>query len=466
MAHEPQTESSTDSVTAQLASHIRTTPVSSDTRAKAAKSFLDTIGVILAGAASEAGEPILGYVGRSREPGSYPILGTRITASAELAALANGTFGHALDFDDGIVLAPLHPSAVIVAALLTDARKLSGRDILNAYVCGLEVAVRMATAVGIGHYHHGWHGTSTAGIFGAVAALARARRLDEPMIRTALGIAVSMASGVQRNFGTMTKPLHSGWAARNGVAAVELAWAGLSGAQDALEAKYGYFNVYGQGDSDLTLLKRFGSPYVVDDPGLSLKRHACCYASHRPMEGLLAVRREVGLTEANVRSIKCFLAPGSMHALIYPRPTTGLEGKFSLEYALAAGVLDGGYSLWTFTDAAVQRPAAQQLLAKMHCLEDPRCAVGDPHAKTRGPSRRGFVEVHAETTDGRKAMQRVDRLPGSPDWELRWDELREKFLDCARSASVNATCAGKAFERLVSLEEQKDFAAILDLLKP
>jgi len=453
-------------LTAQLASFIHDVQVPPAACGKAKKAFLDTVGVMLSGADSEVASPLTKYLQDHHHGSGSPILGTSLNAPAEIAAMINGTFGHALDFDDGVVSAPVHPSSVVVAALLADARTISGKSLLSAYVVGVEVAVKLAVAIGIEHYHHGWHGTGTLGIFGAVAALAHARRLDPALTQNAFGLAASMTSGVQCNFGTMTKPLHAGWAARNAVVAFELSCAGFSAAPDALEAKNGFFAVYGNVASDpRRVLRELGNPFTVVDPGLSLKRYACCYASHRPIEGLLALRKESGLSQENVESVRCVLAPGSMRALIYPRPRTGLEGKFSLEYALAAGVIDGNYSLWSFSDEAVTRPAAQALLPRITAVEDPRCAAGDPHASTRGPSRRGFIEVHVKTRDGKEAMRRVDKLPGSPDQELSLEEVRAKFLDCAKAANLNIDRAQMAFDLLARVEDCTNLPDVLKLLQ-
>lgn len=456
----------TNAPTAALAAFIASASVPATVREKARKPFIDTIGAMLSGAGSEVAAPLDHYLRSQCSNGASPVLGTIYRAAPELAAFVNGTFGHALDFDDGIVSAPVHPSSVVIAALLADPRGLDGRALLDAYVVGVEVAVKLAVGIGIDHYHHGWHGTGTLGIFGAIAALAHVRRLEPAVTQVAFGLAASMASGIQCNFGTMTKPLHTGWAARNAVAAVTLASAGFSATPDALEAENGFFAVYGSAASDLAgVAAALGKPYAVDDPGLSLKRYACCYASHRPIVGLLAVKRELQLTPENVASIRCVLAPGSLRALIYPDPKNGLEGKFSLEYALAAGVLDDAYTLWTFGDEAVQRPAVRPLLARIAVAEDSRCAVGDPHAATRGPSRRGFVEVHATTADGRHAVQRVDVLPGSPEQELTWEDVRAKFLDCAQAAQLDPARAQSALDHLMQLDANTDVEALLKRLQ-
>ncbi len=179
-------------------------------------------------------------------------------------------------------------------------------------------------------------------------------RLDVAATRQAFGIAASMSSGLRRNFGTMTKPLHSGLAARSALTALRLAQSGFTAAPDILEAPSGFFSTYGVEESDPDVAVRdLGRPFVINDPGLALKKFPCCYATHRAMDGLLALRAKLGFEADGVEKITCRMPPGGMRVLTYPRPVTGLEGKFSLPYTLAAGALDGKYALDSFTDAAV-----------------------------------------------------------------------------------------------------------------
>lgn len=454
-------------LTKQLATFVTEAVVPASAIDKAKKPFADTLGAMLSGAASEVAAPLNRYLDSCGASGTSPIVGSSRSACAEAAAMVNGTLGHAMDYDDGISLAPVHPSSVIIAALISGAQGHSGRAVLEAYATGVEVSVKLALAIGMAHYNHGWHATGTIGVMGAVAALARAGRLDAETIQSALGLAASMASGLRSNFGTMTKPLHAGWAARSAVSAVTLASSGFTARADILEATKGFFSVYGLGKSEPErALETLGSPYVIEVPGLSLKRYACCYASHRPIEGVRALRRQFGFTAADIESVHCAVAPGSLGALIYPRPKTGLEGKFSLEYALAAAILDETLSLWTFSDEAVVRPEAQALLPKIFVREEARCEVGDPDAQRKGYSRRGHVEVEVKLRDGRRGTHRVDVVPGSPEQGLEWEDIRAKFLDCARAASLAYEQAATVFEMLMSLEQCEDVQIFLELLRP
>src|SRR5687767_3248032 len=300
---------------------------------KSKKAIADTFAVILAGAGSEVAEPLLRYVHSAGETGASPILGTGITAAAEMAALVNGTFGHALDYDDVLSMMPAHPSAVILAAVLAslDGARADGRALIEAYVLGVEVGGKIGLGMTTGHYHRGYHATGSLALFSGLAALLKLHRVDVATSQQAFGIAASMASGLRRNFGTMTKPLHTGIAARSALTAWRLASCGFTAATDVLEAKAGLYATLGVAESsaDVTA-ERLGKPFVICDPGLALKKFPCCYACHRPMDGLLALRAKLGFEARDVEKVVCRMPPGGMQVLTYPRPVTGLEGKFSL----------------------------------------------------------------------------------------------------------------------------------------
>ena len=427
----------------------------------------DTFAAILAGAGSEVAEPLRTYIARAGGTGNSPILGTNLTASAEIAALVNGTFGHSLDFDDVLTMMPGHPSAIILAAVLatSGARRISGAELLEAHIVGIEVGAKIGLGITIGHYDRGFHGTGTLGIFSAIGALAKLHRLDVGTTRTAFGIASSMASGVRRNFGTMTKPLHTGWAARSALTAIELARCGFTAAPDALEAKSGFFAAYGVDASDPEAARAsLGRPWTIVDPGIGLKKWPCYNGSQRGMHGVLQLREKLGFGAQDLQRLECRMPPGGMKVVIYPHPSTGLEGKFSLQYAMAAGVLDGKYSLWTFSDTAVRRPEIEALYPRIECREDPRCGASDPKLATLAAGARGFVEIEVHLKDGRHDVMRIDAAPGHPKYPLSWSDLEQKFLDCAAHGGVEPSQTGHAFESLKELQDCADLGEIIALL--
>ena len=434
---------------------------------KAKKVIADTFAAILAGAGSEVAPPLLRYLEASRSAGTSPIWGTKLSASPEVAALVNGTFGHALDFDDVLSMMPAHPSAVILPAVCAEARSrpLSGRALIEAQVIGIEVGGKIGLGITVGHYHRGFHGTGTLGVFCATAGLAKRYGLDVATTCGAFGIAASMAGGLRRNFGTMTKPLHTGWAARSALAAVQLAASGFSAGHDILEAKSGFFAAYGVPESDPAVTARgLGKPWVIVEPGIALKKYPCCYASHRGMDGVLALRAKHAFTADGIVRLECRMPPGGMQVLTYPDPATGLEAKFSLQYALAAGALDGRYTVWSFTDEAVQRPAIRALLKRVVAREADQCRGDDPDFDKRSSGSRGFVEVEVELANGTRDTLRIDRPPGHPARELSWDDLNAKFTDCAAQAGTAPDRARRAFELITRLETVDDVSTVLDLI--
>ena len=434
---------------------------------KAKKAIADTFAAILSGANAEVTAPLLRYLDQSGAGGASPILGTSRRATPEMAALINGTFGHALDFDDVLSMMPAHPSAVILPALCADLdrRPLSGTALIEAQIMGIEVGGKIGLGITVGHYHRGFHGTGTLGIFCALAALARAYRLDLPTTRAAFGVGSSMASGLRRNFGTMSKPLHTGLASRSALAAVRLAASGFSAAPDALEAKSGFFAAYGVEKSDPAVTAQgLGKPWVIVDPGIALKKFPCCYASHRGMDGVLTLRAKHGFRAEDVVHLECRVPPGGMQVLTYPNPTTGLEGKFSLQYSLAAGILDGEYTVWSFTDEAVNRPAVREVLKRVTAIEVPQCRGDDPLFETRSSGSRGFVEVEVKLRSGVTDTVRIDRAPGHPSRELTWADLNSKFHDCAKQARITEAQAQRALDALTRLENCPDMREIVALL--
>ena len=431
---------------------------------KAIKVIADTYAVILAGVSSEVAEPLQKYQESMRESGASPILGTGRTASPEMAALINGTYGHSLDFDDVLSMMPAHPSAVIVSAILAsmDGNTVSGKDFIEAYIMGVEVGGKLGVGMTNDHYQRGYHATGTLALFSGLAALCKLYKLDAATIQQAMGIAGSMASGLRRNFGTMTKPLHTGLAARSALTAFRLAQSGFTAAPDIMEAKAGFFSTYGAPDSDPNVTANsLGKNFVIDNPGIALKKFPCCYATHRAMDGVLTLRDKLQFDAASVDKVICRMPPGGMHVLIYPRPVTGLEGKFSLPYCIAAGVLDGQFSIGSFGDEAVRRPQIAALYEKIDAHETPACRGDDPQFDKRSSGSRGFVEVEVLLKDGRRDQMRIDVPPGHPSRELTWDDLHAKFTDCAKQAPrISSAAAEAAFADIRNLAVLKDVGII------
>jgi 2-methylcitrate dehydratase PrpD len=435
-------------------------------RARGARAITDTIGVMAAGAASELGEPLRAYLKTLGTTGNVPVLGTGVRTDAEHAALLNSAFGHALDFDDGYPYYPVHASVIVMGALIASLgdRPVSGKRLLESYILGMEVVTCIGRGLGMGHYiKRGFHATGTLSVFGAVAAIAKLQRRERDTLRRTLGIAASMSSGIQRNFGTMMKAMHSGMAARNGVTASLLAASGVTGHMDVMEGKDNFFQAYGDENSSAEKAgDLLGNPYAFVAHGVGMKKFPCCNACARPIDGLLRLREQHGLTAENVAKIHVVLPPGGTNPLHYIKPKNATESAFSLEYSMAVALVDGAVGLDHFSEMAIERADLMAALEKVTKEEHERCIAEDPLAETRGPGPRGFVEVHVTTTDGKQYDNRVDIAPGYPGRELSSADMWAKFSDCTAYAGIAETKARGVFDRLENLEEVADVRPVIE----
>jgi 2-methylcitrate dehydratase PrpD len=413
---------------------------------RATRAFVDTVGVAIAGGREDCFSILARTLGSGTGPAT--VLATRAKATAADAALLNGTAGHALDYDDVADELNGHPSVVLVSALLAlaEAHGSRGRDLLEAYAVGFEAACAIADGLNVhAHYRRGWHATATVGILGAVAGAGRLLRLEQEQVQSALGIAASMASGSRQNFGTMTKPLHAGLAARDAVLAVELAANGFTADLHQLESPMGFFNMYGV-DADAGMVTAgLERPRVLLEHGLNVKKYPCCYGTHRMADAALALRAR-GLRASEVRSIAISVPPDGLGAIIHHRPMTGLQGKFSGEYVVAACLVDGAVRLLSFTDAAVCRPEAQDLLRRITIEESPTPPFGPPEYA------HAFATLEVTLQNGETLRERCDVPRGDAREPLTDAELEAKFRDCLAFGGTDWD--GEALlQRLRSLRE-------------
>jgi 2-methylcitrate dehydratase PrpD len=415
-------------------------------RSRAVDAITDCIGCMLAGAT----EPLAGSLRRGLRAGSAG--GVAVLAGDPRglapcdAALANGALAHALDYDDTNHPAYAHPSAVLVPALLSAAAiaPLTGRAFVNAYVIGFEVFGKLGRAMNTAHYRRGWHATATFGTLAAAASVAHALRLDADQTVAALGIAASAAGGLRANFGSMVKPLHAGYAARNGLLAALLAREGHDASERALEHDYGYLQLFsGDGGFDARPLSSWGEPLEILTPyGLALKPYPSCGATHTGIEAALQLRDLIG--GERPQRIEAGVSELAFAPLIHVRPRVGLEGKFSLHYCLAVAFLEGEITLASFRQGLVDDPRVSELIERTTMFADP--SVGDG---AEFPTR---LRVHM--ADGREHQCFVPLAQGKP---ARWfspERIRAKFDDCLRS--YDPVRASALFAGLRALDEDRE----------
>ncbi len=426
--------------------------------AGAREAISDCIACGIVGTRTELGTIIRRVATASSGTGAATIFGGAQGVSAQAAALANGAAAHALDYDDILWTLYGHPSVAVLPAALAVAESVgaSGRELLLAYAIGVEVIGKLGRWVNPGHYEHGWHSTASVGVIGATAAASRLLGLTEPQIAQALGIAASEACGVRRNFGTMTKPFHAGNAARGGVLAAELAREGFTSDLTAFEGEVGWARTLNARSmpTPAELAAALGRPWELSEPGIVLKRHSACGCTHCALDAIIGLRAEHGFAPEEIEAIDCVAHPLAKKVLLYPRPRTGLEGKFSMEYCLAVGAIDGAAVQRHFEPGWVADPRVAALLPRV------TFNVRDDLAATASAD-----GVPAEVTvraRGQSFTRRVMFPSGDPRNPMTPAERRAKFLACSGGILDDAV-AGRLWTELESLDR---VAQVRTLLAP
>jgi 2-methylcitrate dehydratase PrpD len=422
-----------------------------------AKSYLtDAVGCILAGVVSEDARIIRSVVEADGGKPVAGVFGTSLRASPAAAALANGIAGHALDYDDSSPPMIGHPSVNLAATLfaLGSTCNATGRDVLTAYVAGLEIAAKLGRALNPHHYAAGWHVTATLGTLASAVAGAKLLGLDEHGIRMALGVAASSAGGVRKNFGSMVKPLHMGLAARNGALAAQLAKAGIETDPDALDGAAGFIDVFKGAAPMPDIPLDQDAPLEIVASGVGIKRYPCCGCAHSALDAMLALREEHRFDAARIASIHCTmndLVPG---ILVHHRPSTPAQAKFSMEYCLAVAALDGDCGLNQFTDERVSRADVQGLLRRVTTSVDPSIIY-------RNGVYPGTVTLRFR--DNSELSRYADEAKGHPDLPLSLQDAKLKFMACAARA-IPSEQAQQAFDALTSVDRAAQLSSVTDHL--
>ena len=413
--------------------------------------FIDTVATLLAG----RNEPVVGILTqfvaakKSAVREAHFLFGTGMAASAD-AALINATAGHALDYDD--VAIGGHPSVVLVPAVLAEGEALnaSGADVLRAYLVGYEVWAELFAREPDAYHLKGWHPTGVFGTVGAAAAVAHLHKLPAGVCRHALALAASMASGLVANFGTMTKPLHAGRAAANAIEAVRLAAAGLTASPDAIEHNVGFLAALSpQGRVDRTgPAAELGKRLRILEAGLSIKKYPMCYGAHRVIDAMLDMVTAHDIQPANVKEIRACIGIAQASMLRNHAPVTGLEAKFSLEFAAACALVERKVGLRQLTDACVAQSGVVEAMGKVkistvttHLPHESSMALAD--------------SVAIELEDGRVLESGEIRFArGNAKLPLGEAELKAKFVDCAGPSAA-------LYERLQGLAGAPSVRALM-----
>ena len=423
----------------------------------AKKCLVDTMGVALAGSK----QPEAGILGELvKDFGGKPeagVIASGFKTSAPLAAFANGTMAHALDYDDISTKFLAHPSVNLVPAILAlgETKRISGKEALASYVIGFEVGANLGSIMGMTFFGRGWHATSILGSVGAAGAASKILELGVQETRVALGIAASLAGGLKINFGSMTKPLHAGNAARNGILAAILAEKGFTANESVFEGPNGFCEVYTGTECDLKNLGgTIGKIWYIVSPGVKFKPYPCCGSVIACADAILELKRKYNILPNEVTEIECRVSPlmiktgSSIHS-----PKTGQEGRFSLEYDMAIAIMDGELSLKQYTDEKVNSPTAQELMKKVKITFPEGIGMGMEEPQ----------EVVVKLKNGRQYACKVEKHKGTAENPLTDEELFSKFRDCA-SLVLSPEGIEEVLHMVWRLDESKDILRLMELL--
>ncbi len=422
--------------------------------------LLDCLGVALAALREPTARIITEHV---RQLGGKPecgVIGGGYRTCAQFSALANGTIAHALDFDDYAITSACHPTVVLFPAIFALASRegLPGRSIIEAYLAGWEVGSKLGNELAPALQGRGWHPTSTIGTLAATAACARLLRLTVSQTRTALGMAASQASGLNRNFGTDTKPFHAGNSAANAITAVLLAQQGFSANQTALEGPGGFCRVLAEKDCAAALPDMAEGMDILSS--YAIKPYPACGLTHRCIEATIHLAGQHQIQPEQVALIECHVPPMFQKILVYPNPQNGLEGKFSMEYCIAAALLERRMTLRQFEDERVLSAQTRAIMPRVKMV----FLQGVEHMNMVAIAQ----SVRIVLNDGTEYVHEVPWAKGSAGNPMSWDEVVDKFRNCAETTLSSREIARviELLEKLESLETIDELMEILGNARP
>ncbi len=430
--------------------------------------MIDTLGLYLAGGLEHSVQMLaVDAVETGGRPDALIIAGGNAKAPAPIAARVLGTAGHAHDWDDTQVSHDpahvygllTHPSCPPLTAALVMAQRIGnvdGRRFMLAFQTGFEVECKISEWMLPRHYRRGHHSSGTVGTFGAAVAAAKLLDLKGEALANTLGIAASLAAGIRCNFGTMTKPLHVGRAAENGVTAALLAARGFTADPQALDGQWGFLQVMGEGASPEKLSQGFGKTWTIVDPGVSIKPYPSGILTHQSMDAMLALVTEHDLKPEEVAAIRFYAGKNITEPIRYPVARNHLQAKFSMPALLSMLVLKRRASHHEFMDEFVAGAAMQDMQKRTTVHEDAEIdARGYDLIRSR---------IEVDTKDGRTLVKWADeRYRGGPLNPIPDAELEAKFRMCAEG-TVGKAAEDRLLAAVEGLEGLSDAAELARLM--
>jgi 2-methylcitrate dehydratase PrpD len=446
---------------AKFAAEVSLDAVPLDLRKRLKECLLDFVGNAAFAAAFAESSPAFraGVLALGQGGGNSTVVGEHAGYGTLQAALLNGAFAHTLDFDDTNVWGVLHPGAPVIAAAMVEAERLeaSGERFLLALAAGYEVAVRVGAALGQTAYDRGFHVTSVAGLFGAVAAAGRLRRLDADQLANAFGVALSKAAGSMQYLdnGAWNKRLHPGFAAHDALLALGFAQAGVLGATAPLEGRYGLLTGYSNKATPEAMTDRLGTWWPSSQT--ALKPYPSCRLTHGAIEATQQLRRKPRLQDSAAlaralqdgRRLQVRISPKASQIVGEPlpnkvHPLNIVDAQFSVYFQTAVAWLDGKNAWQSY-----ERIGADDIKALCGAID---VAVDET-----------LPLAGAEVTFGELAV-RIEEPLGEDSRPFDGAPLREKFDSLAIPVFGEARAAEIA-ARIAAIEDEAVVGRLIGLFR-
>ena len=414
---------------------------------EAHRTFANWVGCAIGPSQHETVIAALGAVQVLQPAPQASLLGRADRVDIASAALLNGIASHTFDFDDTHLKTIIHPAGPVAPAVLALAEhlKLGGRALLDAMVLGIEVSCRVGNAIYPDHYDRGWHITGTTGMLGSAAACSRLLGLDAARTQMALGIAASQPIGLREQFGTMTKPLHPGAAARVGLMSALMAQHGYTASKRALEAPRGLLQVFSDKTDWSEISEGLGTRW--ESALNTYKPFACGIVIHPAIDGCVQLRNAHGLKPEQIEKVTL-----KVHSLVLEltgkkTPSDGLQSKFSVYHSCAVGLIFGQAGEHEYADEVVNRPDVLALRAKVEAIVDDRIDEAS-------------ADLTIRTTDGRELHLFVEHAIGSVEKPMSNEQLRAKFAGQSEPV-LGATKTARAWDLAMDIAHCDDLGEFI-----
>ena len=458
----------TTAAAAEFVANVAFSAIPAEALRIATRCLLDGLGLFVAGSEEDSVQILAEEAAQTGGRQDALLLSRGHTkVPAPVAARVLGTAGHAHDWDDSQVSTDpahtygllTHPTIPPLTSTLVIAQKLGGVDgktFMLAFLTGFEAECKISEWMLPQHYMRGMHSSGTVGTFGAYATAAKLLGLKGDKLRSGFGIAASFAAGIRCNFGTMTKPLHVGRAAENGVTAALLASRGFTADPDALDGPWGFYAVQGGGVSIEKLSQGFGKQWTIIEPGVSIKPYPCGVLTHPTIDLMLKLVTEHDVKPDDIETVKVFAGTNILNPIRYPIAANHLQAKFSLPAALAMIALVRKAGKREFSDEFVASAPMQAMQRRISTELDPEI------------ERLGFDKMRSRIAirlkDGRKLEGWADeRYRGGPENPLSDRDLEAKVRSCCEGILDDGT-QSRLIDKAWSVSQLADATEFMKIL--